>query len=105
MKVHFKELTDAQLSVIAGRLAGQTNVRIQDGQAWTGIPYGLLEPGRTHQEQVEKRFSLTTVCQAQGGRPVFVCDGDDRTTDTNPCRARVLGALLKAFPSGLVDID
>lgn len=85
-----------------GRLAGQTNVRIRDGQVWSGIPYDLLEPWRYHQEQVEKPFSAT-VCQAQDGPPVFVCDGDDRTTDTKSCRARVLRALLKAFPPGLVE--
>lgn len=105
MKVHFKELSDAQLSVAVGRLAGQLNVRIQDGRAWTGAPYKLLEPGRNHHERVEKQFMLSTACHQEDGRPVFVCDGDIRTADTNPCRSRALGALLKTFPSGFVNLD
>lgn len=105
MKVHFTEMTDAQLSVVVGRLAGQSNARIEDGQAWTGVAYSLLEPGPNHQEQVEKHFMLSTVCRNEDGRPVFVCNEDLRTTHVNPCRSRVLGALLKTFPSGLVDID
>lgn len=60
MKVHFTEMTDAQLGVVVGRLAGQHNVRIKDGQAWTGLPYDLLKAGSNHQEQVEKQFMLST---------------------------------------------
>jgi hypothetical protein len=105
MKVHFSSLSDAQLSVILGRLAGQTNARLQDGQAWVGRPYSLVEPNADHREQVEKFFAMSTTCEVVDGWRLFTCDGDPRTSDRNPCRARSLGALLKTFPSGYVEID
>lgn len=105
MKIHYKELNDEQLTVIVGRLAGQANARIENGMAWVGAAYDLLQPGRDHQEQVEKRFMLNTTCHSEAGVPIFVCNNDARTADRNPCRSRALGALLKTFPSGFVDID
>lgn len=78
MKSHFSSLDDAQLSVVVGKLAGQSNARIHDGQAWVGRAYSLVDPGRDHQEQVEKSFTLSTSCEVIGGRPVFTCNDDAR---------------------------
>jgi hypothetical protein len=38
MDVQFKELTDAQRSVMVRGLAGSLIARIQGGQGWTGRP-------------------------------------------------------------------
>jgi hypothetical protein len=95
MDVQFKELTDAQRSVMVRGLAGSLIARIQGGQGWTGRPYDLLEHERNHQDQVEIRFLLTTTREAQNRRKIFVLDSDERNADTSTCRSLVLGACSR----------